>query len=120
MNTDAVSAAIVSPRPAWGSLLWMVPFTVLWTRMIYSLPVLPESGLPALALRLMVHGLMALGLWLGLEGTDLTPDHAARPGQLSWSRSRFGPLSPGPRPSMVFSVRAPPPYRCCHRRSSCR
>src|SRR6266852_3200885 len=73
MNTDAVSAAIVPPRPAWGSLLWMVPFTVLWTWMIYSLPVLPESGLPALAVRLMVHGLIALGLWLGLERTDLAP-----------------------------------------------
>jgi len=73
MNTDAVSAAIVPARPAWGSLLWMVPFTVLWTWMIYSLPVLPESGLPALAVRLMVQGLIALGLWLGLESTDLTP-----------------------------------------------
>jgi len=34
--------------------------------------VLLESGLPALAVRLMVHGLIALGLWLGLERTDLT------------------------------------------------
>jgi hypothetical protein len=73
MNTDAVSAAIDPPRPAWGSLLWMVPFTVLWTWLIYSLPVLPESGLPALAVRLTVHGLIALGLWFGLESTDLTP-----------------------------------------------
>ena len=48
MNTDAVSAAIVPQRPAWGGLLWVVPFTVLWTWLIYSLPVLPESGLPAL------------------------------------------------------------------------
>ena len=46
---------------------------VLWTWLIYSLPVLLESGLPALAVRLMVHGLTALGLWLGLERTDLTP-----------------------------------------------
>jgi hypothetical protein len=73
MNTDAVSAAIAPPRPAWGGLLWVVPFTVLWTWLIYLLPVLPESGLAALAVRLMVHGLIALGLWLGLEGTDLTP-----------------------------------------------
>jgi hypothetical protein len=56
MNTDVVSAPTVLPRPAWGSLLWMVPFTVLWTWLIYSLPVLPDSGLPALAVRLMVHG----------------------------------------------------------------
>src|SRR6266852_7976736 len=73
MTTDAVPAAIVPPRPAWRSLLWTVPFTVLWTWLIYSLPVLPESGLPALAVRLMVYGLIALGLWLGLESTDLTP-----------------------------------------------
>src|SRR6266436_5428586 len=73
MTTDAVPAAIVPPRPAWRSLLWTVPFTVLWTWLIYSLPVLPESGLPALAVRLMVHGLIALGLRLGLERTDLAP-----------------------------------------------
>ena len=73
MTADAIPAAIVPSRPAWRSLLWTVPFTVLWTWLIYSLPVLPESGLPALAVRLMVHGLIALGLWLGLERTDLTP-----------------------------------------------
>jgi hypothetical protein len=74
MTTDAVPAVIVAPRPAWRSLLWTVPFTVLWTWLISSLPVLPESGLPALAVRLVVHGLVALGLWLGLERTDLTAD----------------------------------------------
>src|SRR6266567_7493950 len=73
MTADAVPAAIVPLRPAWRSLLWTVPLTMLWTWLIYSLPVLPESGLPALAVRLMVHGLIALGLWLGLENTDLTP-----------------------------------------------
>jgi len=73
MITHAVSAAIVPPRSAWRSLLWTAPFTVLWTSLNYSLPMLPESGLPALAVRLMVHGLLALGLSLGLESTDLTP-----------------------------------------------
>src|SRR3979411_3224051 len=73
MTTDAVPAAIVPPRPAWRSLLWTIPFTVLVTWLIHSLAVLPESGLPALAVRLMVQGLIALGLWLGLERTDLTP-----------------------------------------------
>jgi hypothetical protein len=72
MTTDVVPAAVVPPHPAWRSLLWTIPFTVLWTWAIYSLPVLLESGLPALAVRLMVHGLIALGLWLGLERTDLT------------------------------------------------
>src|SRR6266404_508564 len=73
MTADAIPAAILPSRPAWRSLLWTIPFTVLWTWLIYSVPVLSESGLPALAVRLMVHGLIALGLWLGLERTDLTP-----------------------------------------------
>src|SRR5258705_10157733 len=73
MNRDAVFSTMIPSRPAWRGLLWTVPFTVLWTWLIYSLPVLPESGLPALAVRLMVDGLIALGLWLGLERTDLTP-----------------------------------------------
>jgi hypothetical protein len=49
---------------------------VLWTWLIYALPTLPDSGLPALAVRLMVHGLIALGLWLGLENNDLTPSQS--------------------------------------------
>ena len=57
MNTDAVSTAMMPSRPAWRSLLWTVPFTVLWTWLIYSLPAFQDSGLPALAVRLMVHGL---------------------------------------------------------------
>src|SRR3982074_1479344 len=79
MTTDAVPAAIVPPHPAWRSLLWTIPFTVLWTWLIYSLPVLLESGLPALTVRLMVHGLIVLGLWLGLERTDLTPNQRRTP-----------------------------------------
>ncbi|MEH2546213.1 hypothetical protein V1283_002858 [Bradyrhizobium sp. AZCC 2262] len=74
MTPAAVPAAIVSSRPAWRGLLWTVAFTALWTWLIYSLPALLAGGLPALAVRLMVHGLIALGLWLGLERTDLTPD----------------------------------------------
>src|SRR5712671_5621727 len=73
MSTDAVSAAMIPSRPAWHSLLWTIPVTVLWTWLITALPVLPESGLAALAVRLIVHGLIALGLWLGLERTDLAP-----------------------------------------------
>jgi hypothetical protein len=72
MTTEAVSAALVPSRPAWRGLLWTTLFAVLWTWLIYALPVLPESGVPALAVRLAVHGLIALGLWLGLERTDLT------------------------------------------------
>ncbi|HET7885853.1 MAG TPA: MFS transporter [Bradyrhizobium sp.] len=38
------------------------------------MPALLESGIAAMAVRLLVHGLIALGLWLGLENTELTPD----------------------------------------------
>src|SRR3954447_23061417 len=71
MITHAVSAAIVPPRSAWRSLLWTAPFTVLWTSLNYSLQVLPETGLPALAVRLIVHGLLALGLSLVLQRPGL-------------------------------------------------
>lgn len=55
MTTDAVPAVSVPPSPARSSLLWMTAFTVLWTWLIYALPVIPESGLSALAVRLVVH-----------------------------------------------------------------
>jgi hypothetical protein len=80
MNTDAVSAAVIVPRPVRLSLMWTVSFTTLWTWLVYSLPALAESGFPALGVRLMAHGLIALGLWLGLESTDLAP----RQRQATW------------------------------------
>lgn len=73
MNTDMVSAGAVAPHPVRLSLIYAALFTTLWTWLIYALPALPESGLPALGVRLMAYGLIALGLWLGLEGTSLTP-----------------------------------------------
>jgi hypothetical protein len=73
MTAIAVPADIVPPRPAWHSLLWIVPVTVLWTLLIYWQPAISASGVPTTALRLMVYGLIAVGLWLGLESTDLTP-----------------------------------------------
>jgi hypothetical protein len=73
MTAAAVPAGIVPPRPAWRSLLWIVAVTVLWTLLIYGQPAIPESGVPTTAARLMAYGLIAVGLWLGLERTDLTP-----------------------------------------------
>ena len=34
MTTDAVAAAIVAPRPAGRSLLWLIALTGLWTLLI--------------------------------------------------------------------------------------
>lgn len=74
MTVATVSADIVPLRPAWRSLVWIVPVTALWSLLIYRWPAIPTSGVPTMALRLMVHGLIAIGLLLGLEHTTLTPD----------------------------------------------
>ena len=73
MTAAAVPAGIVSPGPAWRSLLWLIPLTALWITLIYWQPFIPASGVPTSAHQLMAHGLIAVGLWLGLESTGLTP-----------------------------------------------
>jgi hypothetical protein len=72
MTAAAVPAGIVSPHPAWRSLLWIAPVTALWTLLIYWQPAISASGVPTVAARLMTYGLIGVGLWLGLESTDLT------------------------------------------------
>jgi hypothetical protein len=72
MSAASLSAGIVLPRPAWRSLLWLAPLAVLWIALIYWKPIIPASGVPTTAHQLMAHGLIAVGLWLGLENTDLT------------------------------------------------
>ncbi|CAG4903514.1 MFS transporter [Paraburkholderia gardini] len=74
MTAAPVPAGIASPRPAWRGLLWIVPLTVLWIVLIYWQPVIPASGVPTTVHQLAAHGLIAVGLWLGLESTDLTRD----------------------------------------------
>ncbi|HEY1935139.1 MAG TPA: hypothetical protein VGG99_24300 [Acetobacteraceae bacterium] len=73
MTAAAVPAGIVPAHPAWRSLRWIVPLTLLWIALIAWQPFIPESGVPTSAHQLMAHGLIALGLWLGLERTNLTP-----------------------------------------------
>jgi hypothetical protein len=41
--------------------------------LIYRWPVIQASGVPTTTHQLAAHGLIALGLWLGLEHTSLTP-----------------------------------------------
>lgn len=71
MSTPVVSAGIMATRPAWRSLLWFAPLTVLWIAVIYWQPVIPSSGFQTTAHQLVAQVLIALGLWLGLERTDL-------------------------------------------------
>jgi hypothetical protein len=73
MTAEAVSAGIVPPHPAWRSLSWIAPPTLLWTLLIYWQPTISDSGVPTAAARLITYGLIGLGLWLGLESSDLTP-----------------------------------------------
>jgi len=76
MNDAAVAAVpadIVPRRPAWRSLIWVAPLTVLWIGLIYWQPAISSNGVSTTAVRLMNYGLIGLGLWLGLEGTDLRP-----------------------------------------------
>ena len=73
MTTETVSAAMVPSSTAWRSLLWFAPLTTLWILMIYRWPAIPASGVPTTTHQLAAHGLIALGLWLGLEHTSLTP-----------------------------------------------
>lgn len=72
MTAAVVPAGIVPLTPAWRSLLWLIPLTILWIALITWQPSIPASGVPTSAHQLMAHGLIAVGLWLGLEATDLT------------------------------------------------
>jgi hypothetical protein len=73
VNAAPIPAGIVPPRPAWRSLFWIAPLTVLWIVLIYWQPVIPTSGFQTTAHQLIAHAFIAVGLWLGLESADLTP-----------------------------------------------
>jgi len=72
MVAEAASSAVVPSRDVWRGLLWFAPLLALWTLLIYTWPSIPASGLPTTVHQLAAHGLIALGLWLGLEHTSLT------------------------------------------------
>jgi hypothetical protein len=74
MTSAALPAGRVPPRPPWRSLLWIAPLTLLWTLLTYWQPIITASGAQTTAHQLMSHGLIALGLWLAVERTDLTPE----------------------------------------------
>ena len=67
--------ATTPARQGWRHLLWIAPLTALWTALNYWQPGIQGSGLPNVAIRLMVHALISLGLWLALEQAGMTPIH---------------------------------------------
>jgi hypothetical protein len=73
MTAATLGVDIVPGRRAWHALLWLVPLTALWIALNYTFPVIGASGATTVASRLTVRVLIALGLWLGLERTQLTP-----------------------------------------------
>jgi hypothetical protein len=72
MTAAAIPASIVPPHPVWRSLLWLIPLTVLWIVLISWQPSIWASGAQTTTHQLMAHAVIGLGLWLGLETTDLT------------------------------------------------
>ena len=73
MTTDTVPSPIAPSGDAWRGLLWLAPLTALWLLLIFTFPTIQASGVPTTAHQLAAHGLIALGFWLGLEQTGLTP-----------------------------------------------
>jgi hypothetical protein len=73
MTATPLSIDIASPRSPWRSVLWLVLGTAIWIALIYRLPIIPTSGVPTTTHQLSVHLVVALGAWLGLSRTDLSP-----------------------------------------------
>jgi hypothetical protein len=71
MTTTAVPAGIVPPGLVSRGLIWIAPLTLLWILLIYWQPIIPASGVQTTAHQLMAHAVIAVGLWLGLERTEL-------------------------------------------------
>ncbi|GGP23544.1 MFS transporter [Silvimonas iriomotensis] len=73
MNASTTYASAIAPAPAWRSLFWAAPLTLLWIGVMYWQPVIPSSGFQTTAHQVVAQILIALGLWLALERTALTP-----------------------------------------------
>src|SRR3954463_6879495 len=57
----------------WRALLWVAGLTAFWAVLTYWQPGIQASGVPLTAVRLLIYALIVLGLWLGLERTELSP-----------------------------------------------
>ncbi|GGP27796.1 MFS transporter [Silvimonas amylolytica] len=72
MNSSSVAAVIAPSWQAWRSLLYLTPLTLLWVGVNYWQPIIPSSGFQTTAHQCVTQLLIALGLWLALERTELT------------------------------------------------
>jgi hypothetical protein len=70
--TDIAVTTSARGQP-WRALLWLAPLTALWIALNYWVPGLQASGVPTTASRLAIHIAIVLGLWLGIERTELAP-----------------------------------------------
>jgi hypothetical protein len=73
MTAATLHTDVVPPRQGLRALLWIVPLTAAWVALTYSFPIVSSSGVQTVGVRVFIHTLLALGLWLGLERTELTP-----------------------------------------------
>src|SRR6266536_477019 len=73
-----VARTDIDRSPVPQPLLWIVPLTLAWTLLITWRPAITASAVPMTAARLTVHGMIALGLWLALERTDLSSEQRRR------------------------------------------
>ena len=70
----AVHADVDEPtRQGWRAFLWVAGLTAFWAGLTYWQPGIQTSGVPLTALRLLIYAIIALGLWLGSERTELSP-----------------------------------------------
>src|ERR1700719_1234191 len=73
MTAAVLQAEIGATRNGWRALLWIALATALWATLNYAVPAIAATGVPTVTARVFIHVLIALGLWLGLERTELTP-----------------------------------------------
>jgi hypothetical protein len=74
VSTATAPANLNPARQGRQALTLIAPLTALWIAIIYALPIIPTSGVQTTVHQLSAHALIALGLWLGLERSNLTPD----------------------------------------------
>jgi hypothetical protein len=72
MSTATLGIDVVQARQGWRSLYWMTPIAAVWVALTFAVPAINASGVPMVLNLLVIYVFIALGLWLGLERTELT------------------------------------------------